>query len=119
MSPLEDQLRSALRRKDPPAGFAVRVMEKTVEKVEKEAENMVAGASRWRQWWPATAVFATLAAAVAVVSIVAPVYQRQREERAGRQAVAALQIAAEKLNFVRDQAFRLDQPGNAVQKDLP
>jgi hypothetical protein len=99
MSHFEDQLRSALRHKDPPLGFTGRVLAKT------NVQH-----SRRRLWWTTAALTAAVAAGVMVVSISTARYQQQREERAGRQAIAALQIASEKLNLARDKALRLDVP---------
>jgi hypothetical protein len=101
MSPLEDQLRSTLHRQDPPPGFAARVLAKTAERPSRHP----------RVWWAAAAI----AAGVMIVSIYIGMAEKQREERAGRQAIAALQIAVEKLNLVRDRALRPDAvPANTT-----
>jgi hypothetical protein len=105
MSHLEDQLRSALHRQDPPPGFAARVLATTTARPLRRA----------RLWWPAATIAAAVAAGVMVVSVSTATYQHRREERAGRQAIAALQIAVEKLNLARDQALGLD----ALPADTP
>ena len=104
---LEDQLREALRRQEPPEGFAERVVQRAGpaagrEKVQfGERPRPRFRASRFRAWWPAVSV----AAAAMLVFSVSLEYRWVQEERAGRQAVLALQIASEKLNIVRDKVL--------------
>lgn len=97
---LEDQLRDALRREDPPEGFADRVMQSLPHgSARKEIPSQQEPRKpRFRWIWPAAA-FAT---AVTMVFSVAVENRRRAEERAGRQAILALQIAAEKLNLARE-----------------
>jgi hypothetical protein len=94
---LETQLRQALQRQAPPAGFAERVIRQT-----RPAQ------SRRRLLWPATAL-AGVAALVLSISIQrqAAVHEKLREEQAARQTIQALQIVAEELNTARNTV--LDQ----------
>lgn len=91
---LEDELRAALRREDPSSGFAQRVVART--KVTPRSNRPI-----FRRAW---------AAAIAAIVIVglAGVYQYRQvqAERAGRDAVIALRIAADKLNIARDKVSR-------------
>ncbi len=93
---LEDQLRTALRRQEPPAGFAKRVLARAT------AETRVIGFTRKRLLWLAAA---SLTAALAGSAISAGIHRRQ-EETAGRQALLALRIAAEKLDAARAKVLR-------------
>ena len=119
MSNLEDALRSALRRKDPAAGFAARVVGKAVGKPVESSwvvSGMTAGRTGRRPWrtapWSAAPWWtAAVAAGLTVVWMGSAVYERWREERAGRQAMVALEIASEKLNVARDTALRRDAGG--------
>jgi hypothetical protein len=94
---LEARLRGALRREEPPAGFAERVV--------RQATRLPA--PRWapRLLWAAAALAATL---VVTVSI-AEQYRRRQAEEAGRKAVAALRIAAEKLDAARAKVLMHNQ----------
>ena len=89
---LEDQLRSALRRENPPAGFAGR----TVARAQSTA--------------PKRLMWATGIAAMLAIGFVAQFeYRQMQAERAGREAVIALRIASEKLNLTRDKLLKLTE----------
>jgi len=90
MSRLEDELRQALRRREPPAGFAERVMARARAR-EREQRR-----PRWLGWrW--------LAAATAVVVVAAGLHfmeERRRRlegERAKEQVMLALELTGAKL----------------------
>ena len=99
MSPFEDQLREALRRKEPPAGFAERVIALTAKR------------PTWRERFLSPLLtprlaFATLAIAALIAGGVQ--YQRYqravelaRAEQAKRQVMTAMRIAGSKLNYVQ------------------
>jgi len=93
---LDDELRAALRRENPSPGFAGRVVARA--KVSPARKSPVP-----RMIW-AAALAAMLVIGVAVTSE----YRQQKAERAGRDAVLALRIAAEKLNQTRDKIRRLE-----------
>jgi hypothetical protein len=94
---MEDQLREALKRRDPSLGFAERVAARA------QSGRRADPLPRFRWLWPASAV----ALAAVVMFPTASLWQReQREERAGRQAVLALRIASERLNQTRTKVLR-------------
>lgn len=87
MSDIEQELREALRRKQPPAGFERRV-------VERAALSRRSREHRWR-WIPAAVV------ACLLISVGSAYWQRQRQaERAKEQLMQALQITGQKLALV-------------------
>lgn len=89
---LDDELKSALRREDPPAGFAQRT-----------ARRAQSGA-------PKKVIWAVGIAAVLAIGFVAQwQYREMQAERASREAVIALRIAAEKLNLTRDRVLKLTE----------
>jgi len=95
---LEDHLREALRREDPPEGFAERVIQRAgsfgapVRVVAPQRKRFV--------WFPAVSFAAAAAGVVLSVSVE---YRHKQEEEAGRQAMTALRIASQKLSLVRDK----------------
>lgn len=89
MSELEQRLRSALARRDPPDGFTSRVM---------------AGTQRTRTerlGWVAAAVVAAMVAAG--VWIDADLNRRARGERAKQEVMTALRVTGAAMNTVTDQ----------------
>jgi hypothetical protein len=96
---LEDQLRDALRRQDPPEGFAERVIQNAGPL--RVQFRSVPPKPRFRWLLPAVAV----AAAVAVVFSVSVQHRRAQEELAGRQAIYALQLVAEGLNMAQSEVL--------------
>lgn len=101
MNRFEEQLRAALRRQDPPPGFADRVLERTATPAVRVMP------ARWqRVLWASGAI----AAALAVVWVSASTYQHSKEEKVARQAELALRIAAEKLNLARAQVLKNTTP---------
>jgi hypothetical protein len=116
----EDDLRSALKRKDPGAGFTQRVMaqvHQAEDKVASPADGRT-GLGQW--WWPLglrlrlrTGLAAALVAVLAFAAWMGVAHYRQVQERregemAKQQAVLALRITTAKLNhvFERVQASR-------------
>jgi type VI protein secretion system component VasF len=89
----EDQLREALRRRDPSSGFA---------------ERVIARANPARRARPAWAI-AAIAAMLAVGVFGFQEYQQRRAEDARRQAMLALSITAKKLNLFRDKVLRMER----------
>ena len=104
MNNLEDRLRAALHRHDPPEGLADRIIARVRE--EKSASTPPPARRPWRLWQSIGAI----AAVLTLVSYSAITYQHTREERAARQAELALRIASEKLNLVRDRVFKTTIP---------
>jgi hypothetical protein len=91
MTDFENQLRGALRREEPSAGFAERVIALSMAQAQAPKRR-----SGWKLW-----------AAVAAMLVAAPLlyerYQQRRAEEARDQAILALRITAEKLNVMRDK----------------
>ena len=96
MEDFEDQLKGALRKQDPPTGFAERVIAKT-----KPAKRMPG-----RPIWTFAAIAAALVVMIGVNHEVRERAEERRAEAASRQAVLALRITAEKLNAVRGKVLR-------------
>jgi hypothetical protein len=91
---LEDELRAALRREDPSLGFAKRVVARaqSSSKPSRAIPRMI---------------WAIALAAMLVIGLTATYEVRQmKAERAGREAVMALRIAADKLNSAREKVVR-------------
>jgi hypothetical protein len=93
---MEDQLREALRRRNPSVGFAERVAARA------QSGRRTQAVRGFRGLWAVSA----LALAATVVFTASSLWQRTQEERAGRQAVLALRIASEKLNHARSKVLR-------------
>jgi len=88
---IDDELRSALRREDPPLGFAQRVVARAHSKPARKPAML-------RMIW-AAGLAAMLAIGFAAIYEV----RQRKAERASHQAVLALRIASEKLNRTRDK----------------
>ena len=94
---LDDELRAALRREDPSPGFARRVVARAQSTPAPKASRR-----------PAMLWAAAIAAMLVVGFTVESEYRQMKAERAGRDAVIALRITAEKLNQTRDKIHRLE-----------
>ena len=93
---LDDELRSALRREDPPLGFTQRVLARAQTKpVRKPA--------MFRMIWAAG-----LAAMLVIGFTAVSEYRQARAERAASQAIVALRITAAKLNMTREKVLKLE-----------
>lgn len=108
MNPLESELKNLLRRKDPPEGFAERVMARLETAVPRQtpARRVAAFLRLPTVRWAAVA-----AAFVAVVLGVARYQHEQRvraqAERASQQAILALRITDEEINAALERAQHL------------
>jgi hypothetical protein len=91
---LDDELRAALRREDPSPDFTQRV----VARAQSGAKQSRAIP---RMIWAAA-----LAAMLTIGFTATYEYRQMKAERAGRDAVLALRIAAEKLNLAREKVVR-------------
>jgi hypothetical protein len=97
MNPLETELKSAMRRREAPEGFADRVMTRIPQHRKQ----------RWSYSWVAAAA----AAMIAVFGGGFFEYQkterlRRDGERAKSELVLALEIASEKLQYTRAKVLR-------------
>ena len=94
MSRLDDELKIALRREEPPPGFAERVL----ARVDSHRPR--------RPWWAAA-----IAAAVMLAAGVEFEHQRRLRaegELAKERVMLALQITSSKLQFVKEKIHALD-----------
>jgi hypothetical protein len=103
---LERELKQAMRRVDPPAGFADRVMARIEKPAEQKRAKVLMMPVRWRPWLSG-ALAAGLAIGVFAVQEVR-VHQQEKEqqrkaEMAQQQFEMAVQITNETLNDVRQQ----------------
>jgi hypothetical protein len=93
MREFEDELRSALRRQYPPAGFAHRVLDRARPK----------GATRHRSW-----VAAAIAAGL-LLSLGGFEYRQYEGRKAKRELLLALEIAGSKLSIAQEKVSHLSQ----------
>ena len=98
MSRLDDELKIALRRADPPPGFAARVL--------AQAESR---RSRMRWWTGAIAAALLLAGGLE--------FERERRiraegEQAKQQVLLALRITGSKLQFIKEKIHAIDSKGH-------
>jgi len=94
MTDFEHELRSALRREEPPSGFAARVMAGTGSR-----------AAPRRAGWLAAAIAACL-----LLSLGGGFeYRQYRGRKAKQELLLALNIAGGKLNLVQQKVFELSR----------
>jgi hypothetical protein len=93
MNEFEDELRSALRRREAPAGFAARVRARTGAK-----------SSPHRWGWLAAAVAACVLITAGDIQ-----YRRYEGRKASRQLLAALEIAGSKLSIAQERVYELNR----------
>jgi hypothetical protein len=93
---LDEELKSALRRENPSPGFAARVAAKA------HSSPITKAPLRFTRFMWATAVAALLAIGLTATYE----YRQMQAERASRDAVIALRIAADKLNTAREKVSR-------------
>lgn len=103
----EDDLHSALERKDPGAGFTQRVMAR-INQSQAKASAVQPRTSFLQLWWPLKLKTALAGALVAVLALAAwfgvarykQIQEQQAGEQAKQKAVLALRITTAKLNHV-------------------
>jgi hypothetical protein len=108
----EDELRAALNRREPPAGFAERVLARA-------QSPAAAGLPSWRERWgwrlspgPRRAWVAVGVVAAMLLVAFGVRFQRQRQgELAKQQVMLALEIAGSKLNYVQKKALEIGSGG--------
>jgi hypothetical protein len=93
MREFEDELRSALRRQEPPAGFTERVVARTRPR----------GTAR-HAGWVAAAIAASL-----LLSLGGFEYRQYEGRKAKRELVLALEIAGSKLSMAQAKVSQLSQ----------
>jgi hypothetical protein len=93
MSDFEHELRSALRREEPPSGFAARVMARTGSRPAPR-----------RSGWIAAAIAACL-----LLSMGGFEYRQYRGRKAKQELLLALEIASGKLNIAQKKVSALSR----------
>jgi len=99
---LEQELKSALARKEPPEGFARGVNQKLVEP-RRQHGNVIEFPSRSAKRW------LSVAAAVVLVAGGTAGYRRYEGEKAKRELMQAFFIAGGKLNHVQAHVAEVSQ----------
>ncbi|HMF91794.1 MAG TPA: hypothetical protein VKL40_14205 [Candidatus Angelobacter sp.] len=128
----EDDLRAALKRKDPGPSFTQRVMARVAER--KESSSSVKPARDWFVWLQPLRLHPAVSAAVAALVLIVAgsigyeqfrrneiVKERQeieRQQEATRQTILALQIANKKLNHVFARVKRSETNDPKVRRQL-
>jgi len=134
MKPLDDELRNALKRVEPPPGFAGRVMarvEQLAEERARTAAKPVRSRALWSPWSPwswfgrrMSLSFGAVAAMAAVVLLAVGVVlwqqhrieQERREGEAARaQLIEALRVTSAKLNHVRTKVREVTGDGDLMR----
>jgi hypothetical protein len=135
MSSFDDELKSAVRRQDPPQGFADRIVARAAEQGTREVKPA------WRDSWlkifaqPLPLLRWAAVAAVAIALVLGGVHYRnvQRERARGEAAkerlLLALRIAGNKLQLARTRVDQInsgqinsdqgnsDQPQNQQERE--
>ena len=101
MSRLEDDLRNAYRRQQPPSGFEARLL----ERLRNEPQDV---GSRLRRWFQTPALRLAWAGALAVVLVAGVRFEQQRQERergqqAKQQLMLALQVTGGHLQAIHEK----------------
>ena len=118
---LDDELRVALRRREPPEGFAERVLERIAARAPEKPGWREFVRSLWYgprlRWVMATAVVCLLLAAGGIH------YRQVQRERlqgeiAKQQLMKALRIASTKLNVARDKVQKVDRRNSRLRSEF-
>ena len=97
---LDRELKSALRPKSPPSGFAGRVLRRLQE---ERTPRQVGSIPLWR----AVAAALTMTAILGGLAAREAVQQRAEEERLRREVLTALRITSDKLRAVQQQVQQI------------
>jgi hypothetical protein len=116
MNRLEDELKRALQRIEPPAGFAERVLARA-ERVEDEKPQH---SRRWLDLFGVGSLrWATACALCIVLATSGVLYERDMQRRRGEEAkdqlMLALRITGSKLQIAEQSLKELDSAGQARQ----
>jgi hypothetical protein len=101
---VDDDLRHALRREEPPAGFAERVLRRVAEPPQAEHRPRTLP---FVQWAAAAALVAAMAGGI---NYVAKQKERAEGEAAKERVMLALHIAGSKLQLVQTRISRMHEP---------
>jgi len=112
MNRIEDELRNSLKRKEPPAGFADRLLERiSAPSVPRSGgwQKLLSLFAPTKVRWVSASVLACLVIAFGVSQYRS--YQRVRAEGelAKTQLLLALQIAGDKLNFAQKKVLEIHE----------
>ena len=95
----DDQLKAALQRREPPAGFAERVLARAQSPAPR---RLPAWRERWA-WWLTPGLVAAMLLITSGLH-----YQSQRQgELAKQQVMLALEIAGSKLSYVQKKTLEI------------
>lgn len=94
---IDHDLKRALRRQSPPAGFAGRVLSRINETPEPRKRPV---------WWRAAAASVTLAVLLGGYTT----YQHRKGERAKEELLRAMSIASEKVKYAQQEARGIGSP---------
>jgi len=104
---LEDQLRQALRRRRPPAGFEQRVLAAVRNQASQGQRPRESG---WARWFPPRTWAAAMAALAVLFLIAGQVREHWRQRQAGLQAreqlIYALELTSSKLTYAQQKALQ-------------
>jgi hypothetical protein len=120
MKPLDDQLRELFRRKEPPEGFAERVL----ARIEKEPQRQTAAQRTKALFWQPMLRWVAVAAVVSVVAVVGITrYQHQQRlqaqaEQASQQAMVALRITNDQIDAALERAQNVTVRALEVRRNL-
>jgi hypothetical protein len=103
----DDELRAALKRREPPAGFAERVLARAQTPAPARQPS-------WRERWAwlnpmSRPVWVTAGVVASMLLVTSGLEYRQRRqgELAKQQVMLALEIAGSKLNYVQKKALEI------------
>jgi hypothetical protein len=99
MKELDDELRHALRREEPPAGLAERVLRRVADG--RPPQQQMRRPRRFIAWAAAAALVAAVAGGIQYRAIQEDREERARGEAAKEQVVQALRLAGSKLQLVQ------------------
>ena len=106
MNRLEEELRNAMRREEPPEGFVERVLARTTATKQSAWTNLFA----WRGLRWALAGTMCLLVLASGIEYRQTRQERARGEAAKEQVMLALRIAAHKLQFAQAKAQQHESP---------
>ena len=92
---LDDELKRALRRESPPAGFADRVMQRVARGDTAQRRKPV--------WWRAIAASVALTTLISGYAVHESIERSREGERAREQVLLALRIASEKVRYAQQE----------------
>lgn len=106
MKELDDELRRALSRQDPPGGFADRVLQRAsgpsrLARIERPHPASTTAGRTFMRWAAAAALVAALAGGMQYRTVLKEREERARGEAAKEQVLQALRIAGGKLQLVQ------------------